>query len=134
MLILALVTKSANDAAVVAAEAMAKTEIDFAKIMTAKAKKLGMKRTEFRNASGLPNRYQKSTARDMATLARALIRDFPAVLSFLFSHQLHLQQAQIQQSQFPAEELQAAPTASRPAISGHRASISWPRASAAVAA
>ena len=81
-LILALVTKSANDAAVVAAEAMAKTEIDFAKIMTAKAKQLGMKRTEFRNASGLPNRYQKSTARDMATLARALIRDFPQYYHF----------------------------------------------------
>ena len=75
--ILALVTKSANDAAVVAAEAMAGTEIDFALVMTAKAKQLGMKHTEFRNASGLPNRYQKSTARDMATLARALIRDFP---------------------------------------------------------
>ena len=75
--ILALVTKSANDAAVVAAEALAGTEIDFALVMTAKAKQLGMKHTEFRNASGLPNRYQKSTARDMATLARALIRDFP---------------------------------------------------------
>jgi D-alanyl-D-alanine carboxypeptidase len=75
--ILALVTKSANDAAVVAAEALAGTEIDFALVMTAKAKQLGMRHTEFRNASGLPNRYQKSTARDMATLARALIRDFP---------------------------------------------------------
>jgi D-alanyl-D-alanine carboxypeptidase len=76
-LILALITKSANDAAVVVAESLAKSEVDFAKLMTAKAKALGMLRTEFRNASGLPNRYQKSTARDMATLARALIRDFP---------------------------------------------------------
>jgi len=46
-------------------------------MMTRKAKALGMKRTQFRNASGLPNRRQLSTARDMATLARALIRDFP---------------------------------------------------------
>jgi len=76
-LILALITKSANDAAVVVAESLAKSEVEFAKIMTARAKQLGMLRTEFRNASGLPNRYQKSTARDMATLARALIRDFP---------------------------------------------------------
>ena len=75
--ILALITKSANDAAVVVAEALGKKETKFALIMTRKAKALGMKRTQFRNASGLPNRRQLSTARDMATLARALIRDFP---------------------------------------------------------
>jgi D-alanyl-D-alanine carboxypeptidase len=75
--ILALVTKSANDAAVVVAEALAKKETRFAGMMTKKARALGMKRTKFRNASGLPNRRQLSTARDMAMLARALIRDFP---------------------------------------------------------
>ena len=75
--ILALITKSANDAAVVVAEALGKKETKFARMMTRKAKALGMKRTQFRNASGLPNRRQLSTARDMATLARALIRDFP---------------------------------------------------------
>ena len=75
--ILALVTKSANDVAVVVAEALGRTESQFAKKMTKKARRLGMKRTTFRNASGLPNRKQLSTARDMATLARALIRDFP---------------------------------------------------------
>ncbi len=75
--ILALITKSANDAAVVVAEALGKKETKFALMMTRKAKALGMKRTQFRNASGLPNRRQLSTARDMATLARALIRDFP---------------------------------------------------------
>ncbi len=75
--ILALVTKSANDVAVVLAEAMGGKETKFAIIMTKKAHELGMKRTSFRNASGLPNRRQLSTARDMATLARALIRDFP---------------------------------------------------------
>jgi D-alanyl-D-alanine carboxypeptidase len=75
--ILALITKSANDVAVVVAESLAKSEIEFSQLMTAKAKQLGMTRTSFRNASGLYNRGHLSTARDMATLARALIRDFP---------------------------------------------------------
>ncbi len=75
--ILALVTKSANDAAVVLAEAMGGTEYQFALDMTRKARELGMSRTTFRNASGLPNRGQLSTARDMAKLGRALIEDFP---------------------------------------------------------
>ena len=75
--ILALITKSANDAAVVVAEALGGKETRFALMMTRKAKALGMKRTQFRNASGLPNRRQLSTARDIATLARALIRDYP---------------------------------------------------------
>ena len=75
--ILALVTKSANDVAVVIAEHLGGTERKFAKLMTAKAKRIGMARTTFKNASGLPNRGQLSTARDMATLARALMRDFP---------------------------------------------------------
>ena len=75
--ILALITKSANDAAVVMAEAIAGKETKFARLMTKKARVLGMSKTRFRNASGLPNRGQVSTARDMATLAQALIRDYP---------------------------------------------------------
>ena len=73
----ALIVKSANDIAVVVAEALGGTEVEFARKMTRKAKSLGMSRTSFRNASGLPNRKQRSTARDMAQLARALMRDFP---------------------------------------------------------
>ena len=73
----ALVVKSANDIAVVVAEALGGTEVEFARKMTGKARALGMSRTTFRNASGLPNRKQRSTARDMAQLARALMRDFP---------------------------------------------------------
>ena len=73
----ALIVKSANDIAVVVAEALGGTEVEFARMMTRKAKELGMSRTTFRNASGLPNRKQRSTARDMAQLARALMRDFP---------------------------------------------------------
>ena len=88
--IAAIVTKSANDVAVVIAETLAKTEIEFAQMMTAKAKELGMTRTSFRNASGLYNRGQLSTARDMASLARAIIRDFPdrypAFSTLTFNH------------------------------------------------
>ncbi|HSR73133.1 MAG TPA: D-alanyl-D-alanine carboxypeptidase family protein, partial [Kiloniellales bacterium] len=75
--ILALVTKSANDIAVVIAESLDETESQFARTMTRKARALGMANTTFRNASGLPNRGQLSSARDMAILARALIREFP---------------------------------------------------------
>ena len=70
--ILALITKSANDVATVVAENLGKSERNFARLMTKKAKKLGMKRTTFKNASGLPNRGQLSTARDMATLGMAI--------------------------------------------------------------
>lgn len=75
--ILSLITKSANDSATVLAEALSSNEPKFARAMTIRGRKLGMKRTSFRNASGLPNRRQRSTAFDMAVLARALIRDFP---------------------------------------------------------
>jgi len=76
-LILALVTKSANDAAAVLGEGIAGSEAAFAERMSEQAKALGMTRTVFRNASGLPNRHQVTTAHDMARLARAIIRDFP---------------------------------------------------------
>ena len=75
--ILALVTKSANDVATVIAENLGKSERNFARLMTKKAKKLGMTRTTFRNASGLPNRGQLSTARDMATLGIAIRKNHP---------------------------------------------------------
>ena len=71
--ILAIISKSANDAATVLAESLAESEILFAKQMTGKAKELGMKRTNFRNATGLPNRRQKTTAKDMSILSKALL-------------------------------------------------------------
>jgi D-alanyl-D-alanine carboxypeptidase len=77
----ALVTQSANDAAVTIAENLAGTEENFAKVMTAKARALGMTGTTFRNASGLPDPEQITTARDMAILAQHLIRDFPEYYS-----------------------------------------------------
>jgi D-alanyl-D-alanine carboxypeptidase len=75
--ILALITKSANDAAMVLAEGIGGSETRFANLMNQKARKLGMMRTTFRNPSGLPDPDQVTTARDMATLANALIRDYP---------------------------------------------------------
>jgi len=72
-----LVTRSANDAAVVIAEAIGGDEDDFAKLMTRKARALGMSRTTYRNASGLPNDEQLTTARDQSTLGRAIQDRFP---------------------------------------------------------
>lgn len=73
----ALIVRSANDVAVVVAEKLGKTEWNFARLMTEKARSLGMRRTQFRNAHGLPDRQQYTTARDMSRLAIALRRDFP---------------------------------------------------------
>jgi D-alanyl-D-alanine carboxypeptidase len=73
----ALVTKSANDAAVVVAEAVGGDEDSFARLMTRKARALGMSRTVYANASGLPNEDQITTARDQATLGRAIQDRFP---------------------------------------------------------
>lgn len=73
----ALIIKSANDVAVVLAETLAPSEADFAKMMTETAKKLGMKNTVFRNASGLHHPNQVTTAQDMAVLTIALINHFP---------------------------------------------------------
>lgn len=73
----ALVVRSANDVAVVVAENLGNTEWNFAVMMTAKARELGMSRTVFRNASGLPDTRQLTTAKDMAKLAIALRKNFP---------------------------------------------------------
>lgn len=75
--ILAMVTRSANDAAVTLAEGLGGSEAEFCRRMTERARRLGMRNSTFVNASGLPDPRQISTARDMATLGRALIRDFP---------------------------------------------------------
>jgi D-alanyl-D-alanine carboxypeptidase len=73
----ALITKSANDVAVALAEHIAGSEERFARVMTDKARQFGMAATTFRNASGLPDPEQVTTARDMATLALRLMDDFP---------------------------------------------------------
>jgi D-alanyl-D-alanine carboxypeptidase len=73
----ALVTRSANDAAVVIAETIGGDEATFAKMMTRKARALGMSRTVYLNASGLPDDDQVTTARDQALLGRAIQDRFP---------------------------------------------------------
>lgn len=73
----AIVTKSANDIAVVVAEALAGSEDEFARAMTQKARTIGMLNTTFRNASGLPNYEQKTTAEDLIILGRHILADHP---------------------------------------------------------
>ena len=72
-----MVTRSANDAAVVVAENLAGSEDEFARQMTRKARALGMTNTVYRNASGLPDSAQVTTARDQAILGRAIQERFP---------------------------------------------------------
>jgi D-alanyl-D-alanine carboxypeptidase len=80
--ILSLVTKSANDAATAVGELLGGSEEGFARMMTTKARKLGMTGTIFRNANGLPNAAQHTTARDMAILGIALREHFPQYYSY----------------------------------------------------
>ena len=81
-----LVTKSANDAAVVIAEYLGGSEEDFAAQMTRKARALGMSKTVYRNASGLPNDEQVTTARDQATLGLAIQERFPRYYRYFATH------------------------------------------------
>lgn len=73
----ALITKSANDVAIAVGEHLAGSEARFAELMTQKARAIGMSQTTFKNASGLPDPAQVTTARDMVTLAIRLQDDFP---------------------------------------------------------
>ena len=75
--VLGMIVQSANDAASAMAEKLGGSEPRFAQMMTAKARQLGMSRTTFVNASGLPDDRQITTARDMSTLGIALMRDYP---------------------------------------------------------
>ncbi|MEM7679918.1 MAG: D-alanyl-D-alanine carboxypeptidase family protein [Pseudomonadota bacterium] len=80
--IYSLVTKSANDVAVAVAEHLAGSEGKFAEAMTSRAREIGMSRTTFKNASGLHNRYQISTARDIAKMARYIIKVYPTYYDY----------------------------------------------------
>ena len=88
-----MLTHSANDAAVVLAEALGDTESNFATLMTAEARRLGMTGTRYTNPNGLPDTRQVTTVEDMALLSRAILRDFPeyqhyfAIPSFSFNGQ-----------------------------------------------
>lgn len=80
--ILSLVTRSANDSAAALGELLGGSEENFARLMTTKARKLGMRSTTFRNASGLPDPRQVTTARDMAVLGMSLREHFPKQYSY----------------------------------------------------
>lgn len=75
--VLGMIVQSANDAAAAMAEKLGGSEEAFAAMMTAKARRLGMRQTVFTNASGLPDARQVTTARDMSILGMALLRDYP---------------------------------------------------------
>ena len=80
--ILGVVTKSGNDAAAALGEFLGGSEDRFAQMMTLRARALGMSRTSFRNASGLPDPNQWTTARDLSTLGRRLVLDFPRLYGY----------------------------------------------------
>ena len=82
----ALVTKSANDIAAAVAEAIGGTEERFAQMMTAKARSIGMSRTYYANASGLPDSEQVTTARDLITLGRSIQERFPRYYAYFSTH------------------------------------------------
>lgn len=90
-LIKGMIVVSGNDACVTIAEALAGTEDGFAQMMTAQAQALGMKNTQFRNSTGLPDPQHYTTVHDLGILATALVRDFPeyyptfAMKSFVYN-------------------------------------------------
>ncbi len=86
----ALVVQSANDVAVLVAERLGGSEARFSANMTSRARELGMTETRFANASGLPDARHRTTARDMATLAQALWRDFPERYHYFSDAELRL--------------------------------------------
>ena len=91
----ALVTKSANDVAAAIADQLGGSEAHFATMMTAKAHSLGMTRTNYANASGLPNPRQITTARDLVVLGRAIQERFPKYYAYFSTHNFRFAGASI---------------------------------------
>ncbi len=83
----AIAVKSANDMAVALAEKLGGSESNFASLMTVRAQELGMINTHYANASGLPDARQISSARDIAILSRAVMRDYPQYYGYFSLHQ-----------------------------------------------
>jgi D-alanyl-D-alanine carboxypeptidase len=101
----AMTVKSANDVAVAMAEKLAGSESRFAALMTLRGQELGMRNSRFVNASGLPDSRQISTARDLAILSRATMRDFPQYYSYFSGQGLHLPRQLHQGPQPPADSM-----------------------------
>jgi D-alanyl-D-alanine carboxypeptidase len=87
--IMAVTTRSANDAAVLLAETVGGSEANFASMMTHQAHQLGMTSSSFQNASGLPDEGQISSARDLAILSATLIRNFPQHYHYFSATEFH---------------------------------------------
>ena len=87
VLLKGMIVQSGNDASIALAEKVAGTEDAFAQLMNEYAKRLGMKNTNFVNSTGLPDPKHYSTARDLATLSRAIIRDYPAYYKWYSLHE-----------------------------------------------
>jgi D-alanyl-D-alanine carboxypeptidase (penicillin-binding protein 5/6) len=87
ILIKGMIIQSGNDATIALAEKVGGTEPAFAQIMNEYAKRLGMKGSHFDNSDGLPDPNHYTTARDMTTLAKALIRDFPEYYPLFSMHE-----------------------------------------------
>jgi len=119
----ALVTKSANDAAVVIAETIGGDEDAFARLMTRKARALGMSRTVYNNASGLPDEEQLTTARDQVMLGRAIQDRFPRYYAYFKTPSFMYQGHAIRNHNRLLGKVEAW-TASRPATPAPPASIS----------
>ncbi len=119
-----LVTRSANDAAVVIAEAIGGSEDEFAKMMTRKARALGMSRTVYRNASGLPNDEQVTTRARPGHARPRHPGPLPALLSLLLDHGLHASAARPSPTTITCSAASTASTASRPATPALPASTS----------
>ena len=81
-----IIIQSGNDACIVVAEGLAGTEAAFAESMNAKAKEIGLTKSSFRNATGLPDEHHLMTARDLTTLAGHLINDFPDYYHYFSQH------------------------------------------------
>ncbi len=93
--ILAIITRSANDASVVLAEHLGETEENFASYMTSRAHSLGMYNSHFMNATGLPNNWQVTTSRDMAVLAWKVQRNFPEYYHYFAAHSFNYKGTQL---------------------------------------
>ena len=119
-----MVTRSANDAAVVVGENLAGSEPNSARMMTRKAQALGMSRTVYHNASGLPDDEQVTTARDQAILGRAIQERFPTLLQIFLDAVLRLSRPDASAITIICSAVSKASTASRPATPTPPASIS----------
>ena len=120
-----LVTKSANDVAVALAERIAGSEEAFARLMNERARQIGMRSTNFTNASGLPDDDQVTTARDILTLALRLHDDYPKLYR-LFSLKYFTYRGKSTAITTRCCSTMPAPKASRPATRAHPGSTSSP--------